>query len=394
MFDFRSWLTAKCGAACARPAGGEQRRFSSARTRPPSPLLAPTTIHNRLPRPHDPQLRRRAGRGRADPAGLDHMREIPQELLAGPFIRSQALQAGATKSMLSGRRFTRIHPRVWCHRDHVLSWDDRIRAAQLALPPDARLTHITRLHRLGLDYGPRTPLHFVVEGELHLALEGIFLHRTKSLAPGDDESVLPAAAFIAYCSTARLIDAIKVGDWLLHRHHVTITDLVALALAAPWRDGADEALFVIDWLDDRSRSLKETELRAVLRAGGLPSPEPNHPIALGEDATAIGDLVFVEQGLVIEFQGGHHQEDRTQYVSDIERFQLFLGHDVPYVEVTRETLDRPKTLVGVVFRQLLGLGYDGPAPVFDERWTSLFRPISQLLPPRRARLREIVAGGR
>ena len=53
-----------------------------------------------------------------------------------------------------------------------------------------------------------------------------------------------------------------------------------------------------------------------------------------------------------------------------------------------------KPLVGVVFRQLLRLGYDGPAPVFGEQWKSLFRPISDLLPPRRTRLREIAAGRR
>lgn len=322
------------------------------------------------------------------------MREIPQDLLTGPFTRPQALAAGATKAMLAGRRFVRVHPRVWRHRDHELTWEEQIEAARLALPPGVRLTHISAIQCLGLDFGPRAPVHFVVEGDLHLALDGIFLHRTKALAPADDRAVEPAAAFIAYCSTARKIDAIKVGDWLLHHGHMTIDGLRALALADPWRDGADEALNVLDWLDGRSRSLKESELRAVLRACGLPAPEPNRAVDLGEDAIAIGDLVFVDQGLVLEFQGGHHQEDRTQYVSDIERFQLFRDHGVPYIEVTRETLGRPKTLVGVVFRQLLRLGYDGPPPVFGDQWTNLFRPVRELLPPRRTRLREIAAGER
>lgn len=322
------------------------------------------------------------------------MRHIPDELLTGPFTRPQALAAGATKSMLAGRRFVRVHPRVWRHRDHELTWDERIQAARMALPSGVRLTHISAIQCLGLDFGPREPLHFVMQGDLHLALEGIFLHRTKALAPSDDQAVRPAAAFIAYCSTARLIDAIKVGDWLLHNGHMTLVELTTLAIAAPWRDGADEALYTVDWLDGRARSLKESELRAILRAGGLPSPEPNRPIDLGEDATAIGDLVYVDQGLVVEFQGGHHQEDRAQYVSDIERFQLFRDHAVPYVEVTRETLDRPKTLVGVVFRQLVNLGYDGPPPVFGDQWTNLFRPIATLLPPRRTRLRQIAAGER
>lgn len=322
------------------------------------------------------------------------MREIPDDLLTTPFTRRQALDLGISKKMLAGSRFVRVHPRVWRHRDHQMTWDDEIMAARLALPDDARLTHVTRIQVLGLDFGPRRPLHFVVQGELHLALEGIFLHRTRALAPADGEAVHPAAAFIAYCSSARLIDAIKVGDWLLHHGHMTIDGLTTLAISAPWRDGADEALYAVDWLDGRARSVKESEVRAVLRAAGLPRAEPNRPIDLGEDATAIGDLVYVDQGLVVEFQGGHHQEDRAHYVSDIERFQLFRDHGVPYVEVTHETLDRPKTLVGVVFRQLVRLGYDGPPPVFGDQWTGLFRPIAELLPPRRTRLRQIAAGER
>jgi hypothetical protein len=320
------------------------------------------------------------------------MHDIPAPLLAGPFTRRQALALGATKTMLAGQRFVRVHPRVWRHRDHPMTWWDEVHAAQLALPVAARLTHVTRIQLLGLGFGPRRPLHFVLEGELHLALEGIFVHRTKALAPGDDVAVTPAAAFISYCSTARLIDAIVVGDWLLHHDHMTMPELLDLALSAPWRDGADEALFASELCEPRSRSVKESETRSILLASGLPHLESNHPVDLGSDATAIGDLVYVDQGLVVEFEGGHHQEDRGQYVADIERYGLFRDHGVPYVQVTREILARPRTLVGTVYRKLVSLGYAGPPPEFGERWHCLYRPVRELLPPRRTRLREIAAG--
>ena len=319
------------------------------------------------------------------------MHEIPESLLSGPFTRTQACDLGVTKAMFTGNRFVRVHPRVWRHHEHAMSWDDEVLAARLALPQTAQPTHLTRIQKLGLAFGPRHPLHFVVQGELHLALDGIFLHRTKLLAPTDTDGVIPPAAFIAYCSTARLIDAIVVGDWLLHHDHMTLSELTTFALDAPWRDGADEALFVLPWLDGRSRSLKESETRAVLRAAGLPAATPNHTLDLGDDARVIGDLVFVEQGLVVEFEGGHHQEDRHQYLSDIERFALLRDHRVPYVQVTNESLSRPKTLVGTVYRALVSLGYDGPAPEFTDTWRSLFRPVRELLPPRRTRLRELAA---
>jgi very-short-patch-repair endonuclease len=322
------------------------------------------------------------------------VREIPEPLLTRPFTRDQARELGVSKAMLAGSRFVRIHPRVWRHRDHAMSWRDEVEAAVLAMPPAARLTHATRIQLLGLEFGPRRPLHFVVEGELHLALDGIFLHRTKALAPTDDFGVLPSGAFVAYCSTAPLIDAISVGDWLLQHHHMAVPELVSLALAAPWRDGADEALLVLEWLDGRSRSVKESQLRAVLRAAGLPPAEPNRPIDLHGDGTVIADLVYADYGLVVEFEGGHHQEDRVQYLADIERFSLLRDHDVPYLQVTRESLARPRTLVGTVYRRLLSLGYVGPPPELGVAWRSLCRPVRELLPPRRTRLRELAAGRR
>jgi hypothetical protein len=322
------------------------------------------------------------------------MRPIPDELLHGSFTRRRALALGVSKSMFAGQRFVRVHPGVWRHRDHDMSWADEIAAARSTLPVHARPTHVTRIQMSGLDFGPRRPLHFVVQGELHLALDGIFLHRTKQLAPCDDIGVTLPAAFIAYCSTARMVDAIVVVDWLLHHGHMTIDGLVALAGSGPWRAGADEAVFVSDRIDGRSRSIKESETRAVIEASGLVRPEVNHPVHLGEDAVALGDLVFTGTGLVVEYQGAHHQTDRDQYNADIERFALFRDRGVPYLEVTNESLARPKTLVGTIFRRLVSLGYDGAPPTFGDEWRALFRPIHALLPPRRTRPREVASGGR
>ena len=115
------------------------------------------------------------------------------ELLSGPFTRDYAASVGVSSRMLEGRRFVRIHPRIWRHRDHEMTAHDYVRAAALALPAHAHTTGITRIQQLGLDFGPRRPLRFVVQGDLHLALDGIFLHRTRALPPTDGVGVAPAA---------------------------------------------------------------------------------------------------------------------------------------------------------------------------------------------------------
>jgi len=314
------------------------------------------------------------------------MRDIPDELLHRPFTRAEALALSVTPRMLRGLRFLRLHHAVYCVRGLVLTQALSIDAARLALPPSARLTGITAIQRLGLDFGPMLPLHFVVQGDHHLDLAGVFLHRTVQLAPSvDDESVTAEAAFIAFCSSARGIDAIKVGDWLLHEKHMDLDVLVELANRDPWRDGAQESLWVANHLDGRSASLPESEVRSVLRFAGLPTPESNRELDLGGDRAAYGDLVYLAPLLLLEYEGLHHQEQRGQYTADIGRYEVIRRHDLPYLQITKERLARPKRLARDVHAELVRLGYDGPAPVFGEQWKTLFARVTQVVGPKEIR---------
>src|SRR4051812_10281825 len=314
------------------------------------------------------------------------MRPIPPELLRGPFTRSHAAELGVTGRQLEGARFVRVFPRVHRWSDHVLTESDWVSAARLSLPGDAGLTGITRIQQLGLDFGPRRPMRFVVDRDLHLSLDEIFLHRTRRLPPTDEDGVVPAGAYLAYCARARVIDAIKVGDWLLRHQHTTPEAIRDVALSAPWRDGAHEAVWVLDHLVAGSRSLKESETRAVLSFAGLPPPETNVAVDVRANVEVIGDLVYRDLGLVVEYEGAHHQTDRSQYLCDVDRYALLRAADVPHVQVTNEKLGRPKTLVGEVYRGLLAAGYTGPAPRFDDRWRLLFLPLSTAVGPRWARI--------
>lgn len=111
------------------------------------------------------------------------MKPIPEPFRSGPFTRAQALSGGVTPKMLRGQRFVRLHPRVFVFRDHAMTWSDLVEAGRLALPDRVHLTGISRIQAAGLDHGPRLPVRFVVEGDHHLAIDGIFLHRTKKLPP-------------------------------------------------------------------------------------------------------------------------------------------------------------------------------------------------------------------
>jgi hypothetical protein len=260
--------------------------------------------------------------------------------------------------------------------------DDWRMAASLALPARAHLTGISRLQATGLNYGPRLPVRYVIQGELHLAFENVFLHRTKLLPPIDDIGVTVEAAFIAYCSRARVIDGIKVGDWLLNRDHLDIDAMAKLAEQQLWRPGSNEVLWLLDHLDPRCRSLKESETKAVLRFAGLPDPEVNQSVDVGSEAEVVGDLVYRDYGMLVEYEGTQHQEDRGQYRRDLDRYALLRDHSHRYVQLTHEHLGSPRIAVGRVYRALLRAGYDGPAPTFGDQWRLLFLPVPAAVGPR------------
>jgi hypothetical protein len=325
-----------------------------------------------------PQGTRLAGPRLSQPSCAGWMYDLPPELHEGPFTRRRALELGVTPKTLRGRRFLRLHRGVYRLADCTTP-DHRVAAAQLALPDGVYLTGITRLQELGLEYGSRLPLHFVIEGDLHLAIPGIFLHRTRQLPPRDARAVSVEAAFISYCSLARLIDAIKVGNWLLHERHMDLKRLIELAGAHTWRAGAFEALYVSNYLTRDSWSLKESETAALLEFAGLPRPAFNVALDTGPDRVVIGDLVYEKWRTVVEYEGKHHQEDRDQYESDIDRYSLMRRSDYRYVQVTDQRLARPRQAVLVVHRTLVHAGYAGPPPVFGDRWRVLFSRLAHIV---------------
>ena len=311
------------------------------------------------------------------------MRRIPEELCARPFTLDRARALGITRRMLTGQRFVRLFPRVYRVRDFEMTHEAWVAAARLALPKDAVPTGITRIQMAGLDFGPLRPLRFVLARDHHIVIDGIFLHRTKRMPPTDEAGVVLAAAFIAYCARARVIDAIKVGDWLLYNTALTKAAVRDLALAQLWRDGAHEAIWILEHLDENSWSLRESETRAVLTFAGLPRPEVNRPLEIDGGLIVVPDLLYRALGVVVEYEGGQHQEDRAQYASDIDRYAALRRDQIRYVQATKEKLRRPKRLAEEVYAELLAAGYDGPPPAFGDRWRILFLSVTTAVGPRR-----------
>lgn len=313
------------------------------------------------------------------------MFDVPEEFRHRPFHRREALAAGISARVLEGVQFVRIHEAVYRYRHHRMSFADEVTAAGLALPDGARTTGLTRLRQAGLEYGNADQLRFVVQGDHHLAIPGVFLHRTVLMPPCDDIGVTTTAAYVAYCAEARAIDAVKVGCWLLHHELLDFDELHVLLTEQKWRRGCVEAAWALPHLDGRVRSLPEAELLTLVRFSGLPEPEVNEPIDIGAGEELTPDQSWRNWMAVVEYEGGQHQELRHQYVTDIDRYATYRRLGVRYTQVTKERLQQPRVAVGRIFQMLVDAGYDGPAPQFEGPWRDLFRPLSEVVRSRARR---------
>ncbi|MRJ76440.1 hypothetical protein GEV29_07825 [Aeromicrobium sp. SMF47] len=307
-------------------------------------------------------------------------RPVPEHLRERTFSLAEARAAGISSRMLEHARFREVYPRVYCLADLAVSDAEQIAAARRNLPADARTTHVTRLRELGYEHGELEPLHFVVPRDLHLVVAGITLHRTVRMPPNDGSGVCAEAVFVSLATTERLIDLIVIGDWMLASGLLSLESLGEFVSSSTWRPGAAEALAVAARLDARSRSPKESETRALLVFSGLPVPEVNVEIHDSDGVlVGIGDLVYRRWKLLVEYEGRQHAFDDAQFARDIDRYGAFRSIGWDYCQVTEARLARPRAMVLRVHDLLVKRGYDGPAPVFGARWSSLFAPLPRRL---------------
>ncbi len=117
----------------------------------------------------------------------------------------------------------------------------------------------------------------------------------------------------------------------------------------------------------------------LLLAAGIEGLEVNALLVSPEGRPLEIDLLARRWNLAIEYEGSHHQEDRGQYLTDIERHAALRAMHMEYTLITKEHLRDAQGLVRSVHRRLLTLGYDGGEPRFGARWRRLFRPVRDLV---------------
>lgn len=297
------------------------------------------------------------------------MNRIPDSLLGRPFRTAEALAIGVTRRQLQGPYFVQVHRGIWVSRGTPLSLEVLVRADLLGLPDDACVSHRTALQWYGVNVGAPTPRHYSTNSQAQTGLADVVLHRRRGqLHPRDVRGLRVVGPDRALVDSATQLDReslVRAADALI-RAGLTAPGTFADYASVRHIDGVARARAAAPLVRSRVDSVKETDVRLMIRAGGLPEPEVNTSIR--NDAgefVARGDLPYPRWKVLVEYDGWHHDRSAEQRQNDIERRERLDASGWAVVTLTAADLDHPARALRRIWEALRRRGYPGPPPVYN-----------------------------
>lgn len=212
-----------------------------------------------------------------------------------PFTTQQAHAAGVTASMLRGRHFVQIHRGVWGLAAAPRTFEFEVRAARLALPHNAALSHVSALQWLGVEIGRPTPVHFSTRTTQQVGGSIVLHRRLGRLSLRDIRGVPVLGPDRSFVDSATLISVrslVRAGDALVRSGQTSIERLLAY-VDASHLDGVVRARRAAALVRGRVDSVRETDLRLLIVLAELPEPDVNVDVFADDGRwLARGDLVF------------------------------------------------------------------------------------------------------
>ena len=240
-----------------------------------------------------------------DDARVPRRPRIPAELVHGPFDLATARIAGLSRAQLLGKKWRRLGPETYVHRDVSDDLLVRLRAASLRLPNVAVFSGPTAAFLHSLDTRCNV-IEATIPSPTHISRRVGITIRRRRLAP--DEVVIrkglrvtsPLRTIKDLTTRLEVVEAVVLLDTALHKR------LIRLDQVPCHREHVEPA----------SESPMETRLRMLLVLAGLPRPLAQ--VRLGDANTFIGraDLYYPDARLIIEYDGGTH---KTSFAADNRR---------------------------------------------------------------------------
>ncbi len=293
-----------------------------------------------------------------------------------PFRRADAIAAGVTDAQLRGPSYTQLFRGVHIDSSVDLELPVWLRAALLAMPADAVVSHLTALRLHGLELRAMMPLHLSTRSKTHTRQKNIRAHQR--LAPisttfiGGVPVTVPNRTLIDIATKVTLIELVTAAEWMIHRRMTSLESLADYAMDHHL-DGVRPMRRALGLVRESVESPRESVLRLMIRFARLPEPRCNRDIHCSRGRfLARGDLVYFALKVLVEYDGWHHERDGQQRQRDLVRREALEADGWRLIIVTAEDMKAPKMVVHRVHRALVERGFKGAPPTFSVVWERWF----------------------
>lgn len=275
---------------------------------------------------------------------------LPPDIRAHPVRVAELAEIGISERRSYGRDLQRPFRGVRSHGLDLTDLSDRCVAYRARMTPDQFFSHSTA----AMVHGIPVPLTLWRDSRLHVSAlrpafppytVGVIGHRLRAPVVRSTVAGLPVSdAVTTWCllgSVLSIRDLIAAADYLVGpKPKATLAQLEAVVAAWHGQNGAAALRAALPSVRLRVRSPRETLLRLLLVDAGLPEPEINYWIygAQGQFLTE-SDLVYVEEKVVLEYEGDHHRTDAGQWRKDIARREALEDAGWRVVRVSADDLD-------------------------------------------------------
>ena len=290
---------------------------------------------------------------------------LPSELAGRPFDLRMAEQAGVGSGRRRSSDLVLPFRGIRSPASGPASVASLCDAYSLRLRSGDHFSHVTAASLYGMPLPARTQadltLHVtVIAPRPAPRMRGVIGHQLATF-PTDLAEIngmpvsSPLETWLRLAPHLPLDDLVAVGDFLVKRQR-PLTDLPTLAeavdRAAGWR-GSKRLRQALMLIRPGTDSPQETALRLLLARAGLPEPAINHRIVDTRGRfLALGDLVFPDHRVVVEYDGEHHFATPEQGYRDIDRIERLVDSGWRVIRFNRSHLARGEWMAAKV-RQAL-----------------------------------------
>lgn len=282
---------------------------------------------------------------------MSHRADLPHELVGEAFSTTAAREAGVTRSRLRARDLDAPFRGVRTPDGDRSSMRALIGAYITRIPPGHVFSHVTAalLHGIPLPYRLQrdSRLHVTVPaGQRPPQVEDVVGHEIRrdfldaELLDGIPVTS-PLQTWIDLASRLSVGELTAVADFLCAGPHPRYTpaDLQYAVSRLGGRRGCRALRVAAGQARARVDSPKETEVRLLVVATGLPEPVVNFEVSDAAGTTSRHvDLSWPVFRVCVEYEGDEHRTDRWRFRSDITRREWLEDQGWRVIRITDDDL--------------------------------------------------------